>query len=77
MIVALMALADLCGLPSLLFTLLNLSIAADFKVVALQVSQADIGIPIDPYQKPIALSGVVSRKIASNKNQSGWDIRMN
>ena len=35
-IVALMALADLCGLPSLLFTLLLISIAADFQVAALQ-----------------------------------------
>ena len=34
-IVALMALADLCGLPSLLFTLLSTSIAADFQVAVL------------------------------------------
>ena len=34
-IVALMALADLCGLPSLLFTLLLTSIAADFQVAVL------------------------------------------
>ena len=34
-IVALMALADLCGLPSLLFTLLWTSIAADFQVAVL------------------------------------------
>ena len=35
MFVALMALADLTGLPSLLFTLLLASIAADFRGVAL------------------------------------------
>jgi hypothetical protein len=39
MIVALMALAGLYGLPSLLFTLLLLSIAADFQFAALQARQ--------------------------------------
>jgi len=34
-IVALMALAELCGLPSLLFTLLLTSIATDFQVAVL------------------------------------------
>jgi hypothetical protein len=59
MIVALMALAGLYGLPSLLFTLLLLSIAADFQFAALQARQrfsGGTGYPVDPYQQPIALS---------------------
>ena len=58
-IVALMALANLCGLPSLLFTLLLLSIATDFQVVVLLdiiAFQTEIGYPIDLYQHPIVLA---------------------
>ena len=47
-IVALMALANFCDLPSLLFTLLLLSIATDFQVVAFPTLHAEMGHAIDP-----------------------------
>ena len=49
-IVALMALANFCDLPSLLFTLLLLSIATDFQVVAFPNLHAKMGYAIDPLE---------------------------